>query len=558
MAVAKVYTLDADFDEGFLLNVNHDVVADQLQLNALASTRTFDYVYIPCSGRNTLVRIVASTGTIVGEYRTKPSTVSSGGNPSRTASDRYGNVYVGNRDASAGSKGSVTKIGVVVGGTRCNADGTANASGDYLKPPFTYNTMQDKDGDGLLKTSRGLTDIRTWTTDDGSGTDGSVIGADDDAIMLYRRAGSINTRFVAIDTDGSIWVAGHTNAPHGTCSYEHLDPDTFETLSGGFEAGAAGGHGGFITSSRILWSSDLFGDDGSLAFDGFMLRRDLEAATASNPYAQDNHAITQDSSGHVWSVSFLGAALDLIEFSAAGAVLNTYAMPENARSIQYNPVHNDLWVTHMGSGKVRRWSLAGAVTATITCSTGNNLTGIGIDTTGKVWVQDVGNDRVYRINPATNTVDLTVNLTGGSAPYGWADSSGLVPLITTQPSGFWDVVYDHGSEASWGRISWTESTPETCTFYVERRIASTPLALADLPWTLCDNGAIFGKAPGRYVEVRCTFLRPDASTDTPVLFDLTLETLESVVTPPTGPCAGQLVHPVARGQVATPTLIGQA
>ena len=35
-------------------------------------------------------------------------------------------------------------------------DGTPNPAGEYLKPPFEYNTCVDKNGDGLIRTSRGL------------------------------------------------------------------------------------------------------------------------------------------------------------------------------------------------------------------------------------------------------------------------------------------------------------------------------------------------------------------------------------------------------------------
>lgn len=176
MAIAKVYTLNADFDEGLLVNVNHTVVADQLQLNALVASRPFSFIHVPCSGRSTVVRIDTNAGTIVGEYKSKPDGQS--GNPSRIASDRFGNVYVGNRDATAGTKGSVTKIGLTVGGTRCDLDGTPNASGDYVKD-WSYTTCRST-VPGLIKTSRGLTDIRTWTTDDGTGPTGTVTAADDD------------------------------------------------------------------------------------------------------------------------------------------------------------------------------------------------------------------------------------------------------------------------------------------------------------------------------------------------------------------------------------------
>ena len=34
-AQSRLYTIDADFNEGLMTNVNHDLVHDQLQLNAV-------------------------------------------------------------------------------------------------------------------------------------------------------------------------------------------------------------------------------------------------------------------------------------------------------------------------------------------------------------------------------------------------------------------------------------------------------------------------------------------------------------------------------------------
>lgn len=77
--------------------------------------------------------------------------------------DKLGSTWLSNRDESRDRKGSVTRIGVILGGTRANADGSANPAGAYLKPPFAYNTCVDRDDDGLIATLRGLGDRRPWT-----------------------------------------------------------------------------------------------------------------------------------------------------------------------------------------------------------------------------------------------------------------------------------------------------------------------------------------------------------------------------------------------------------
>jgi hypothetical protein len=128
---SRTYTLDADFDEGTLLNVNHDPNHDQLQLNQV--TTPFPFVNIACSNRGTIVRIDVNTGQILGEYLTAPNGM--GRNPSRTTVDLLGNVWVGNRDefgfSGGQNKGSVARIGLVIGGTR----GNKNPDGSFTPDP---------------------------------------------------------------------------------------------------------------------------------------------------------------------------------------------------------------------------------------------------------------------------------------------------------------------------------------------------------------------------------------------------------------------------------------
>ena len=65
-AQERTYTLDADFDEGFLVNVNHDSPNnDQLQLNF--ETQTLPFIWVACSARGTVVRINVNNGEILGE-----------------------------------------------------------------------------------------------------------------------------------------------------------------------------------------------------------------------------------------------------------------------------------------------------------------------------------------------------------------------------------------------------------------------------------------------------------------------------------------------------------
>jgi VCBS repeat-containing protein len=198
---AFTYTFNADFAKGLLQNVNFDEVPDQLQLNK--TIKPFPFVYVPCSERGTVVRIDANSGQIVGEYATAPTaaTTSCQGTawPSRTAVDSKGNLWIANSgdiwNDNGIRKGSITRIGVVIGGTRgrkVSGNFIPDPNGEYLQPPFIYNTCKDRDGDGLIKTSMGrktdgTSDVRPWNNLGGVDTPGGVATAEDEAVLNYIR-----------------------------------------------------------------------------------------------------------------------------------------------------------------------------------------------------------------------------------------------------------------------------------------------------------------------------------------------------------------------------------
>jgi hypothetical protein len=65
LADERTFTLDADFDEGTIVNLNHDPNHDQLQLND--AVKPLPYINIPASARGTVVRVHTETGAILGE-----------------------------------------------------------------------------------------------------------------------------------------------------------------------------------------------------------------------------------------------------------------------------------------------------------------------------------------------------------------------------------------------------------------------------------------------------------------------------------------------------------
>jgi streptogramin lyase len=515
----KTYTTTADFAEGLGLNTTATAVPDQLQLNALGQPGPLPLVQIAASGRGTLIRVDAVTGAILGEYATSPDGL--GRNPSRTSVDSRGNVWVGNRgEASSvgrGAAGSVVKIGVVLGGTRVNSAGQPDATGEYLKGPFLYNTCVDRDGDGLIRTSRGLGDVLAWpdVTDGLGGATALVEDALDECIVVYQRTPAINIRHVSVDANDDAWVGGF---PGDTQLFNKLDGLTGAVLS--TFAPPCGGHGGVIDANNILWSS---GGEGSTT----ILRHDIATGTSTCITTGANHGLGLGADGAIWVTRILQQ--QVLKLSSAGAILPGFPAATCSgtlnRSIAITPADLNAWVPASGASAVSRLQPDGTACATIPLGAdGASPRGVAIDGLGKVWVACTNSDTLKRIDPATNSVDLTVPLGAGAVPYNYADMTGLSARLLQQQNGEWSVVYDSTIAANrYASISWTESTPRGTSLGVQFRAGDDGTALAALAFADATNGASLSGVQGRFVEVRVRFTRPTNSPVTPVLFDLTIQ-----------------------------------
>jgi len=309
-----LYTTDADFDQGTLVSVNHNApYNDQLQLNS--PTEPFPFINVAASGRGSVVRANTETGEIVGEYRTAPE--GRGLNPSRTTVDLFGNVWTANRDESGSIDGvlhgSAVKIGLIVGGTRVDENGSPYPDGEYLAPPFGYNTCVDRNGDGLIRTSKGLNDVLGWPdlTDGMGGADGLVQDAVDECILIYQRLPNAeNARHVSVDADNNVWVGGY---PFFVRMFYKLDGDT-GTILDSFDAReiGCGGYGGLIDGNGILWSVG-----------GPLLRYD-PATRSGFCIQQYGYGLGIDTNGYIWMSLWDGG---IVKIAPDGTVLPGFPKP---------------------------------------------------------------------------------------------------------------------------------------------------------------------------------------------------------------------------------------
>lgn len=530
-AQSRTYTLDADFDEGVLVNVNHTAVHDQLQLDISGGSTSINFAAIAATGRGTIVRFNTDTGQITGEYRTAPEGLNR--NPSRTSVDSAGNVWVGNRDKLAGGMGSVCRIGLIVGGTRVNANGTPNPNGEYLAPPFTYNTCFDRDGDGLIRTSRGLSDVLGWpnVTDGAGGADGLVQDALDECIQIFQRTSGEAVRHLSVDANDDVWVGGYPAFPDAFDKLSGVDGSILST----FLAPGCGGHGGVITPDGILWSTSLFEDS--------VMRYDPLTATGICIPVFDPHGITRDSQGNIWIAQFTFNMVTKI--APDGTIFPGFPKRSGGanldRSLAATFADDNIWVGNSGGNDVSRLDNNGAIRKVLDLGpNGSGPRGVSVDGRGKVWVLNFSSDNAMRIDPAGGSdglgaVDLVVDLGTSAAPDDYGDFTGRVFPSASQPNGSWTVVYDSGvAGTEFGRISWNASVPAGTGFDVAYRAADDVAQLPNLPFVRASNGQGFSGVFGRFVQVQTLFTRASSSTvASPQLFDLTIEALQ---TPPPPPC----------------------
>ena len=472
------YTLDADFDAGTLINVNH-AIPDQLQL--LDVGEAFDYIWVAASGRGTIIRIDTNTGDILGEYWSSP--LYRGRNPSRTTVDANGNVWAGNR-AETSVQGSVVHIGLLENG-QC----------------------VDRDGSGSIETSTGLGDIRPWLNGGGADDNGGVTTAEDECIIHYVRTAGTGVRTVAVDGSNNVWVGGMNNKIH-----ELYDANGILVAGSQFNLGC-GGYGGLVDGAGILWSS------------GFsrLLRYDPSTSTgvclSTGLYS---YGLGIDSTGDIWNTNWTQDSV--IEFNPDGTIKSGPHATGGAsddRGVAVSPDDN-VWVANSGGSDVSRLDSVGALQAVI--PVGTLPTGVAIDSNGKVWVTNYQDHNVMRINPATNLVDLTVSLGAGAYPYNYSDMTGST-LTAPPDNGTWSVDHDSGIVgAPWVNVSWTSDEPGDSSIVV--KVASSIDGVTFGPEVTVANGADPAVSDLQYLRVSAAFTRSSMG-DSPILFDLTVEANQS-------------------------------
>lgn len=482
-----------DFDQGSYVGTEYDSVEGLLRLASQATT--FPFIWVPNSNEGTISKVATRddgeirAGDEQGRYRVCPE--DEHGDPSRTTVDIWGSCYVANRDT-----GTVVKVGLFEGG-------------GYV----------DRNGNGWIETSRDL-------NGDGDITGAELLPWGEDECVLYEVVltgeyegtyapgafppapdvdypSGVGTRSIGVDASNNVWV-GAFNVQR----FWYIDGVTGEILDTVDVSSVNHTPYGAVTDSYgIVWSS------------GQSRRHVLRLNPADRSYdlIQLGHFVYGlgiDRSNHLFVSGWDNSSLSCIDVTS-GQVLWTKSSPNHSSSRGVAVTSDgDVWIAESSADKVTRWSNGGVFKAEI--PVGITPTGVAVDADGKVWVVDWGDEYMWRIDPATNTVDLQKQVIGGRH-YGYSDMTGIISGTVTTRRGEWTVVWDTQREnASYEKLRWRSAQPPNTSIVVSVR--SSANGVDDWSdWEIAGNGTILTTTPAnRYLNISVKMQSP-SGTASPTL-----------------------------------------
>jgi streptogramin lyase len=491
LVTERTYTLDADFDEGILVGVEHETVHDQLQLSKTPVTLPF--IWVPNYG-GTISKVHTVTGNELGRYRVAPPDLGVEPNASRTTVDQEGSCYVGIRQA-----GTVVKIGLALAGNWIDRNGNG-----------VPDTSRDANGDGDIDP----TEMLPWGEDECVLYEIVLVPGHEGAYAPGTYAGPYDTNYwgvsprgLAIDKDNNLWAGTWS-----TQNFYHINGatgaimDTLDVSSWGH-----GSYGAVIDGNGILWSAMLSSH--------ILAINTANTADITKIDLSHTYGLGLDYLGHL----FVGGGGQL---SRIDTVAKTIDWTKPARTVRgvVCTADNDVWVAgndEVGNyDSVSRYDNDGNWKATI--EVGNAPSGVAVDATGKVWVCDIGDENIHRIVPASNTIDLTKPIIGSGGHYTYSDMTGILSRTITTKIGTWTVVFDSEQvDMLWGKVSWDSEEPTGTSIMVKVRSSNDKVS-----WSLWENASngvpLSLTPPGQYLEIE-TILKITQGEVSPILYDLTVQ-----------------------------------
>jgi hypothetical protein len=508
---SRTYTLDADFDEGTLVGVEHETVHDQLQLNN--TTTTYPIMWIANAGEDSLSKWDTNTNTELARYHTWFGALGNhgawtGAAPSRTCVDIDGNCYVANRHFD-GKPADVIKI----------------LADDWI----------DRNGNGVMDTSYDANNDGTITPDEMLPmTDTNNNGViDDDEIQDERIAWAVSVgpddglgRALAIDMNGNVWLG-----LYATKDYYKLSSVDGSILSGPIDVSPNTPYGALVDKHGILWGASLSttllelntnSDTLVAVHDHSNCGRDYGIALGYD--AGDNAQVYQASiSGHTY-----------IEYDSGAGTFSTPAASQYYCLGIATDSSGNILASNGDTGGVTKFAPDGSVIWSAPAQVSSEARGTVVDSNDNVWVIHREVSKLSKFS-GTNGAPLGVFDTG-LYPYTYSDATGLSFRSAIGLFGTWTVDFDSEvADMEWGTVSWNSYEPDGTSVTVKvRRTVTNGVALSTTP-------------DGRYLQI-VTTLQITSGDVSPILYDLTVEAIG-------GPCCVPVpVGPGPSGVTGVPVM----
>lgn len=468
-AYGRIYTVNKDFEEGTLVGLEFQTVKDQLQLSKTSTTLPF--IWVPNSDEGTISKINTNTGVELGRYRVGPSNA----NPSRTTVDLQGNCWVGNRGI-----GTVVKVGL-----------------------FENGQCVDRNGNGKIDTSTSATPLG-WGADecvlfetllaDNGGT--SVPGKGSPAYN------SSIPRGVAIDAKNNVWAS-----TFNVGRLYYLDGATGKILDKVDTSSVRHtSYGLVVDKSGKVWSSGS-GTNNILRYNP------NDRSIKSFPTRHLVYGLGIDKNNHLFAAGLNYNRMTRINTMTEQVELDGVSVARNPRSIAVTD-DGSVWVTNYQYGSITR--LTSDLTSPVVIQDKGELTGVAVDSNGKVWGIDY-NHRLIRIDPSVNKVEKEFSIRGNH--YSYSDMTGIVARTMTTQIGTWTVVFDSkGDTTAWDKLLWSGNTPQGTSLKV--RVRSSKDSANWSAWENVIVAEVLKSTPvGRYLQIE-TSLQVLSGDVSPVLYDI--------------------------------------
>jgi len=468
------------------------------------------YLWAANHTHNTVTRFNTDTDQEEGIYWV-------GANPSRTAVDLDGNVWIGGRD-----DGRLTKIF------------------------WNEESCQDRNGNGTIETSRNVNGIVALVNSSADPMADECV-----AYSAQPNPSLPSIRGIAAGPDGMVWI-GYSGG-----GVQSIDPHSFalgpyvpatgaplfapdangvqQPLQG--QTGNTGGVYGLVIDSAGQLFTSSFNRDTLAQFD----TRTGQWVAMYTGIGCGTYGIAVDGRNRIWLGAWPnGSGVGMFDYNTRrhhcfGVPAGTPAvngtsvqvwMPANGGSapnstfqttgVGAEPATGHIWASFFPIGfngrlvvneqdySQSRWYFIGTTkdaNGNALPGVGTDLRGIGFDRNGYGWTLGLASDRVFKIDPEnTNHPDdpgaahRAASLPEGrpigvGTHYTYSDFTGSTVLSFTAPRGFWHYVFDTGFVAAQvDAIDWEASAPEGTAVGLRIRARDRNGNLG--PWLPAENNGI--------------------------------------------------------------------